>query len=230
MLKAKIQHLFGQSVPCPLPAGQSPEPLAAAQTSTPRFVFLPQPCARTAWALQSCRRAQEHCRGSQQVWHLLKRELKKKQKYLKSQKKIKISSNSRHSCCRINEVSIIIFSRSHTLQVLVQNKRFSMISCRSGSYFLHSNPSLRAAVHPQVNIDSHLFHTSESWSCTELEYQRCSIPGQQMQELPHNFNPGKALIVSWSNEKITRQFLWDHQQPLVHGEHYIKAAASQSGT
>lgn len=132
MLRPKIQHLLGQSVPCPLPAGQSPEPLAAAQTSTSRFVFQPSPVC-TARALQSLQESPEHCRGAQQVWHLLKRELKTKQKYLKSQRKT--SSNSRHSCCRINEVSIIIFSRSHTLQVLVQNKIFSIICYSSGKLF-----------------------------------------------------------------------------------------------
>lgn len=134
MLKPKIQHLLGQFVPCPLPAGQSAEPLATAQTSTSRFVFLPQPCAHTQHEpCRACRRAQEHCRGAQQGWQLLKTELKKKQKYLKSQRKT--SSNSQHSCCRINEVSIIIFSRSHTLQVLVQNKRFSIISYSSRKLF-----------------------------------------------------------------------------------------------
>lgn len=133
MLKPKIQHLQGQSEPWPLPAGQSPEPLATAQTSRSGFVFLPQPCAHTAQSCRACRRAQQHCRGAQQVWQLLKRQLKKRQKYLKSQRKT--SSNSRHSCCRINVVSIIIFSRSHTLQVLVQNKRFSFISYSSGKLF-----------------------------------------------------------------------------------------------
>lgn len=79
-------------------------------------------------------------------------------------------------------------------------KDFPLSPSAVGSYFLHSNPSLRAAVHPQLNIGSHLFHTCQSRSCTELEQQRCSIPGQQMQELPQNFNPGKALIASNSNE------------------------------
>lgn len=135
MVNAEIQHVLGQSVPCPLPAGQSPESLAAAQTSKfcTGLSFSPSPVHTQHEPCRACRRAQELCRGAQQVWHLLKRELKKKQKYLKSQKKA--SSNSQHSCCRINEVSIIIFSRSHTLQVLVQNKRFSIISYSSGKLF-----------------------------------------------------------------------------------------------
>lgn len=137
MLKPKIQHLLGQSVPCPLPAGQSPEPLAQHSQAHPGLSFSPSP-VHTARALQSCRRAQEHCRGAQHVQHLLKRELKKKQKYLKIQRKT--SSNSQHSCFRINEVSIIIFSRSHTLQVLVQNKRFPIISYSSGKLFPTQQP------------------------------------------------------------------------------------------
>lgn len=190
MLNPKIQHLQGQSEPWAL--GNSTD------KHSPGLPFSPSPVHTQHEPCRACRRAQEHCRGAQQVWHLLKRELKKKQKYLKSQRKT--SSNSRHSCCRINEVSIIIFSRTHTLQVLVQNKRFSIISYSSGKLFPTQQPIPVSCSISQLNIDSHLFHTSQSWSCTEIEYQRCSIPGQRMQELPQNSNPGKVLIVSNSSE------------------------------
>lgn len=116
MLMPKIWHLLEQFVLCPLVGGQSTKPFAAASPSTCSFVFLTRPSVQAQHEpCTPCGDPRSAADALGEIWQLSKRELQKRQKYLKTQRKP--FSNTLHSCCRINEVPIIFFQqKSHNVQ------------------------------------------------------------------------------------------------------------------